>query len=314
MPSSPHVTVFIPAYNSAAYIRETIDSVLSQDYDNFDILVVDDASTDASCEAVLSFPQDIIRLERFPHNTGALYATNFALRAAKGEYFCRLDADDLFVPGRLRTQVAFMEANPELLACGGLFVAFSEDGTETVSTKPTGRENVAAFCCFSNPITHSTSMVRVAMQRKLNLWYNPGQYRTCGDYDFWMRASLVAPIDNMTEVLCRYRLHPQQMTAKNDMRIPSIDHIRSVLLSHFMEADPRDVFLHNFACQILAGGASRFVFSMTELERLATLYNQIMAANAKKRIYSQESLAGSLNSLFSAARMTLRRAHAATRR
>ena len=112
MTTSGLVSIMMPAYNAATYIALAIDSVLAQEYTSWELLVVDDGSTDQTGEIVSSFRNDRIRLIR-QDNAGEASARNTALENMQGEYLAFLDADDLFTPEHLVTTVAYLKAHPE---------------------------------------------------------------------------------------------------------------------------------------------------------------------------------------------------------
>ena len=114
----PRVTVLIPTYQSAGFISEAIDSVLTQSYGDYEILIVDDDSTDATVDILNGYRDGRIRVIRGP-GEGLAAALNRGIAQARGEYIARLDSDDLMAPGRLEKQVRYMDGHPEVLVCGG---------------------------------------------------------------------------------------------------------------------------------------------------------------------------------------------------
>jgi glycosyltransferase involved in cell wall biosynthesis len=118
--ATPYVTVLIPAYNAAATIRRAVDSVLAQTYRNYEIVVIDDASRDATAEIVGTQYGDQVRLLRLPRNLGESGAMNAGIAVAKGDLIAFLDADDEWLPEKLARQAAALERNPNaVLACSG---------------------------------------------------------------------------------------------------------------------------------------------------------------------------------------------------
>jgi glycosyltransferase involved in cell wall biosynthesis len=111
----PRVSILIPSYNHALYIRETMESILSQDFDSFEVVVVDDASTDATVEIIRSFESDVrLRFFQNAENRGASYTISRALELSRGELIAPFASDDVFLPGRLGAQVAQFDADPDL--------------------------------------------------------------------------------------------------------------------------------------------------------------------------------------------------------
>src|SRR5215510_11775591 len=112
MEEFPLVSIIIPAYNSAAYIEEAIRSALEQDYEEKEIIVVDDGSTDSTPDILKSLQEQIVVLSQV--NAGAGAARNRGLKHAKGTYIAFLDSDDFWVPGKLRLQIEYLEEKPKV--------------------------------------------------------------------------------------------------------------------------------------------------------------------------------------------------------
>ena len=115
----------MPTYNMATFLLECIPSILEQDYGNFELIIVNDGSTDQTAEVVHSFPDNRIVYVRREHDYMA--SMNAGVRLAKGKYIIRMDADDLMLQGRIRKQVEYMEAHPEVDVCGSGMKNFGKD-------------------------------------------------------------------------------------------------------------------------------------------------------------------------------------------
>jgi len=113
---SPRVSVVMPAYNHRRFVGQAIASVLDQSFRDFELLVVDDGSTDGTPNVIRQFQDVRLMLEVFPANRGAVVAENTAIRSSRGEYIAILNSDDYFLPGKLETQVNFLDANPAVAA------------------------------------------------------------------------------------------------------------------------------------------------------------------------------------------------------
>ena len=144
------VSIIMPTYNCARFIRESIDSVLAQTYTNWELIIVDDSSTDNTAEMVANFNDPRIHYLRNEQNEGAALTRNKALRAAKGRYIAFLDSDDLWHPDKLERQIAFMEQN-------GYAFTYHEYTEIDESSKPlgvyvSGKDHVRPFdmkaCCW----------------------------------------------------------------------------------------------------------------------------------------------------------------------
>lgn len=210
---TPLVTVIMPAYNAGAFIGESIASVLAQQAVSFELLVVDDCSTDDTAARVAAFDDARIRLVRMAANGGVSAATNRGMQLARGRYYARLDADDLMLPGRLARQAAFMEAHPQTGCCGGAVEVFGEGLEPYRVTYPQSESAIRCAMLFGNPYAHSSLMVRMDAVREAGVIYDE-TLRQAEDYDFIERLSHGTGLANLPEVLVRYRRHAGQVTEK----------------------------------------------------------------------------------------------------
>ena len=132
------VSIIMPNYNGAKYLQETLNSVLAQSYTNWELLFVDDCSTDNSLEIVQAIQDERIRILKNENNSGAAKSRNYALCEAKGKWIAFLDSDDLWTPEKLEKQIAFMDTNAYVFTFTDYALVDKEDKIITVSeiTKP----------------------------------------------------------------------------------------------------------------------------------------------------------------------------------
>lgn len=217
---TPLVSVCIGAYNRKDTIRECVDSALGQTWENKEIVVVDDASTDGTRE-ILEGYGDRIRLFLRKQNSGICPATrNQAAREARGKYVAFLDSDDVWYPEKLARQVEFMEGHPEIPLChtlcnvidGESRVAGVRHGAGVVPGTGWIFERLLDHCW----ITISTVMVRKDLFGEIG-WFNEGEpYGKLGeDHEFFLRVAKKHPIGLVPEVLAEFRKAGQGITANN---------------------------------------------------------------------------------------------------
>ena len=206
---NPRVSVVIPARNAALYLRDSIDSILNQTFSDFEILIIDDNSTDNTLEIIRTYRDDQLIVLKNP-SKGLPAALNFGMKKAKGEFIARMDADDIANNTRLQKQVDYLDANPNLGVCGTLFKEFG-DGDVIHDHKECVRYADILRGCY---IGHPTAMFRLALFRRNNLYYDKS-LPLGEDYDLWSRAVRVMEIGNVQEVLLRYRRHGSSVTASN---------------------------------------------------------------------------------------------------
>lgn len=217
---SPRVTVLMTVYNGLPYLREAIESVLGQTFSDFELLVVDDASTDGSVACIRSYEDPRIRLVCNSKNAGQAGAMNQGLGLARGETIARLDQDDVCAPDRLRRQVEFLQARPDLASAGSWQVCIGPDGRK-IGFEP-GASDLAGgnFGTFAGllwtqatPVGHPTVMIR----RKILA--DAGGYEEAfaptEDYALWTRLALARRgLGVIPEGLVKVRIHPRQQSAE----------------------------------------------------------------------------------------------------
>lgn len=212
MEKSPNISICIPMYNAARFIKDCIDSVLSQSFQDLELLVVDDGSTDNSCDIVNSVRDNRIRLIRNQHDyVGSL---NKLLDEAKGKYIARMDADDVMYPNRLAIQYEYMENHPDVDFIGGRMAVFKQSTKEplydlNVKSGSLCISDLLDYCC----ICHPTVMFRTASINGKEKFRYDKQMEYAEDYDLWMRMLASGKkFVNLDKVFTYYRLHEQQVT------------------------------------------------------------------------------------------------------
>lgn len=207
----PIVSVLLPVHNGAAYLREAIASVLGQTLRDFELIVIDDCSTDESPAIVQSFCDPRIRLVRATERLRICRALNLGIEKARGRFLARMDADDLCRPRRLERQVEFLDCHPEIGFCGSWVRRFGENAPAQTYRRPVGSARVRAFAVFDNPMVHSTVLLRRDVLRRLDVAYRD-EFADAEDYDLWSRLLEFTNGDNLPEVLLDYRVHAQSVT------------------------------------------------------------------------------------------------------
>ena len=218
MTSAALVSIIMPVHNGAQYLREAIASALAQDYASLELIVVDDGSTDETPAILASFGSRITAIRQ--PNGGAAVARNAAIAIARGEYLAFLDADDLWLPSKLRTQVEYLAGHPHLdLVCSNWTVqtdnpvadiGHSVESADSTAFAPQESEwiyNELLMDC----IVHTTTVV---MRRRLveRIGNFDVALRRGQDYDYWLRASRATPIHRLPQALSVYRLHGTNST------------------------------------------------------------------------------------------------------
>lgn len=224
----PKVSVLIPVYNSAPFLEDAIRSILSQTFEDFELLLLNDASTDNSEEIIKTFSDTRIKYFSNKKNLGISGSRNRLMDLASGEYLAIMDNDDLSLPDRLRKQVEFMDKNPEVAMLGSwgkLFCKFPPSPGFFGRLKQRFINLGWIWCqpehpdindmLRGNPVMHSSSMLRRQALVRDNIRYNPS-YTPAEDFDL-CRQILAAgwKLANLSEVLFLYHYHGGNFSLKN---------------------------------------------------------------------------------------------------
>jgi glycosyltransferase involved in cell wall biosynthesis len=203
------ITVMIPVYNAEVFLRETIDSVLCQSFPDFELLILDDGSTDRSAEIIQSYTDKRITYILCSHNF--IQTINKGLECANSKYIALLDHDDLMVKNRLQIQHDFMEANPEIAACGGYMYSFGNFSVHTIV--PLKHDEIIRTMLLYSPIPNPTGFIRREILISHGIKYKKG-YSFSADYKFWSDIAKIGKLANIPDVLTLYRIHNQQTSVK----------------------------------------------------------------------------------------------------
>lgn len=209
IPSSgnPVVSIIIPTYNRVEMLEKAIDSVFAQSYTDWELIIIDDASTDETEERMkrLDAKEDAVRYMRIPRITGKGISEylNIGLRNAKGTYIARIDDDDYWChKDKLKLQVEFLDNNPEYVVVGGGVILVDENGNELFRyLKKETDEEIRKFALYSNPFTHATVLFKKDVALQLGGYKN---IKHVEDMELWLRMGKVGKLYNMKEYFITY--------------------------------------------------------------------------------------------------------------
>ncbi len=207
---APAVSVIIPTYNRAHIIPQTIDSVLAQTFRDFEIIVIDDGSTDDTSALLQHRYGEKITYGRIK-NSGLPAARNTGIKAARGHYIAFIDDDDVWLPDKLELQTTLMQNNPSLglVYCGCYTI--NADGTVISETRPVKRGALFEDLLCSNFIVGSASAVLVTGGVFSKANYFDETLTACEDWDLWIRIAHDYPIDFIDKPLVKVRRHHNNM-------------------------------------------------------------------------------------------------------
>jgi len=210
---NPEISVIMPVYNAEAYLEEAIDSVLCQSFSNFELLLINDGSTDRSKAIIESYVEnEKVRVIENGKNLGLIASLNKGIIAAKGEYLARMDADDVCLPGRFKTQIEFMRANQDIVLTGGSVICHFED-YKVNQYFPLDFNSIKAEALFNCPFSHPTVMVRRSYLVQNGLRYEEA-FKYAEDYALWQKIIGNAKACNMPLFFAKYRVLSTGQTGK----------------------------------------------------------------------------------------------------
>ncbi|MFZ8170822.1 glycosyltransferase family 2 protein [Alteromonas macleodii] len=280
---STRVSVLMPAHNAEQYVIAAISSILSQEYTNFKLIILNDGSTDGTGKILSKFKDLDSRIEihENPQKTGILAARDKLLSLVDTEFYAWMDADDISTPDRLRKQITFLESNPKIDVVGG---AWSILGTNKVTVPYSEPKEIKAAMLVSNPFHNPVMMVRTEISRSLNFTYLNCGVKSASDFAFVTELNKVGTFSTLPDVLYFYRIHPsQESTANGIVQRASLKSLmRRQFEYHGIEVPDSIVsVIRTFPGELT---------TKKQVNAVALIYKRLLEANSKQHWYDQDYL------------------------
>ena len=270
----PLISVLMPVYNCSKYIYNSTISILNQTFSDFELIIIDDCSTDNTVDILKKFNDERIVLIVKQKNTGITNSLNYALDIAKGKYLARMDGDDISNIDRLEKQYEFMESHPDVVLCGGgyeviksnyehgqqgdIFVQKASAATLDVLTRAWIRIfwgkgdiriktfkpyllhgellfDLATHCSFAHP----TVMIKSEVLKMNKVKYNP-KCEPAEDYEMWTKLSEYGKLANIPDILIKYRRHEHQTTNTRSFEQKKIS--KEIALNHIKKLSKQNIY------------------------------------------------------------------------
>ena len=291
--NSPAITVLMTVYNGRKLLPEAIESILAQSHRDYELLIINDGSTDDSLALIRTYTDPRIRIIDQQPNRGIHHTLNHGLREARGRYVAIMDQDDIAQPRRLEALYARMEAHPALSLCGSAIETFG-DNPVAPWVRYFEPDALKVALLFENPVCHPSVMLRRSTLVENNLEYPDLPYAE--EYCLWVTLSRLGPIANHPEPLLRYRSHPQQVSrVRNAIQCASMDLvILDQLKTLGLRVTARQLAVH----KLLGGGFNPLPGYARRLRQWSAA---LLAANRERRIYDDTEFARQLDARTSAA-------------
>lgn len=245
--TTPKITVLLPVYNCEMYVQTAVESILNQTFTNFEFLIIDDASTDATVSIIKKLDDSRIQLIEKPVNSGYTNSLNYGLQIAKGQYIARMDGDDISMPERFAQQIAYLESHPDVVVCGTTYKIVGNDKRITL---PEHHEAIKIGLLWGNCILHPSVLIRKKVLDDFSIRYDTSK-EPAEDYDMWVRLLSIGKLHNLQEVLLKYRVYGNQVSRtraeeqkKNDVQskfklVHYLNIVWDVHEHHFLERNFR---------------------------------------------------------------------------
>jgi len=207
------LTVLMTVHNCRLYISKAVQSILSQTFEDFEFLIIDDASTDDSIEIIKGFNDPRIRLIRNEENIGLTRSLNLGISLANAQYIARMDSDDISMPTRLQKQINFLKKNPSYGLVGTRFRYIDEQGHQVLESHlPSTNQEIKKKLYDSNQFAHSSVMFTIQSIQTVGSYKNFFIYAQ--DYDLFLRISEKYDVYNIPEVLVEWRIRLNSASVK----------------------------------------------------------------------------------------------------
>lgn len=288
---SPKVTVFMPVYNRAAFVGAAIESVLAQNFEDFELLIIDDGSSDESMSVVGRYQDRRIRVERNNRNQGIPHTRNRGLDLAAGEYIALLDSDDRMASRRLERQVAYLDRRPHITTLGGWVTKVDDRGRPVRNlVKPLHPEELKAWLLFRCCHANTSLMARTAALRSLR--YDE-DFAVSSDFELSVRLTRTHQAANMPRTLTLMREHGGRITNSSGNRVDAAKALiaQRQLIALGVPFDQADLERH---CKLMRIKGKQWREHPDFLDWAEPWLERLQRANTVAGIYSSRAL----NSVF----------------
>ncbi len=288
MSTAPRISVVMPAYNAGMFIAAAVRSILAQSLGDFELLILDDGSEDATERIITGIPDQRIRYYRHAAHRGLAAIRNEGMSIARGSYIAMMDADDISHPHRLEMQAALLDAHPGTGACGVWLRTIG--GRRHTFRYAANHDDIRCEMLFDSHMPHGASMLRAELVRAHAPLYSD-VFHSAEDYDMWTRLAPYTRFEILPRVLYEYRQHKGQTTALlagNTAQATRSIHSR-LLAELGVECDDANLELHGAIAQwrppdgddaparihawmlrLLEANAVRHTYDQTALKRCLT--------------------------------------------
>ncbi|MEN9919664.1 MAG: hypothetical protein RL662_2100 [Bacteroidota bacterium] len=286
----PKISVILPIFNAKAYLKKAIDSIIDQTFADWELIIINDGSTDSSEQIVKGYTDERIRYYLNDHNLGLIETLNRGIELSTGEYIARMDADDVSHPDRLTIQSAFLDTNPDIAMCGTYARLVDEVGMDRGRIiNLTDNNDLQVNLLFSVPFIHPSVLFRVFV---LKLYMYNRSYKHAEDYKLWCSISDTHKIANIPHFLLQYRWHSTNVSVLNaqcqlDMKEVII---REQLNQIGLNPSAYQLYLHQVAFRQHDAKTAQYRPKFSDYDDLDKWFSLVIEANITHKKYATHVL------------------------
>lgn len=279
------VSVLMPVYNAEKYLAEAINSIISQTYRDWELVIINDGSTDSSLSIINSFSDSRIKVINNETNLGLIKTLNKGIGLCNGEYIARMDADDISMPNRLALQVDFLDSNEEYILCGTNADVIDSHGKITGKIiNPTKNILLQISLLFTNPFIHPSMMICRDILT-VNFFDENAIY--VEDYELWTRLADLGQIANLELPLLQYRWHETNVSVKHSEIQEATKNkiISSQLAKLDISPTEQELYWHRATFKIYSLGKETSIRDQNIFEEVNNWFSKLKTQNLKLSLY-----------------------------
>lgn len=278
--AKPAVTVLMPVYNCATFVGAAIESMLHQTCADFELIIIDDFSTDKTAEVVSGYKDERIRFVKKKKNTGYISSLNLGIEISRGVFLARMDGDDISHPARLEKQVNFLNANPDVALCGTWYELLS---SKEIIKNPVDAKDVKIALLDFCALGHPTVMFRKDFFTANKLAYDPAFF-PAEDYDLWTRVAPIGNMANLPETLLSYRIHDNQVSVKAQAAQVKNARRCKIKMMCYPFGSPAEADLKTSALIV----KNEKITDSIQLQEVVSWLDRLFAANRQSAFYAEQ--------------------------
>lgn len=285
----PKVSILMPVYNAEQYLSQALDSIVSQSFEDWELILINDGSTDRSESIIMDYDDERIFYIKNPVNLKLIKTLNKGIDYCGGQYIARMDADDICHPDRLKRQVEFLDSHPQVLMCGTAAAVIDNSGKKTGHIHNlTSDDYLQINLMFSPSFIHPSMMIRTEVLKQNK--YDEA-YKHVEDYELWCRIAKLGKVANIDDELLQYRWHDSNVSVLNSevQRKLKDELIKRELSRLDLIPTGLELYCHKVTFQLYALG-NKLDVPVDRFDDIANWFTKLIRQNEIKHIYVQPAL------------------------